>query len=314
VVTGGLISKTLLAFGAVTLTAVVLAAALSPGQITGVLSASGDRPNARARADIPAGTLLLYQLAAPTCPGLPWPVLAAVGKVESDHGRHPAPTRAGAGGPMGFLPSTWAEAGTDASGDKAADINDPADSVFTAAQHLCGNGARNGHDLPRALAAYNPAPAYADHVLALAATYGLAPGTDTRAAAGGTAATKVAAKVVGYARAQLGQPYRWGAEGPDAFDCSGLAMRAYAAAGVRIPRTTFGQWPFGTRVPAGQEQPGDLVFFTTGPGSSPTRPGHVGIVIGDGKMIEARCTRCGPIAIASYRTRPALAGFTRPTH
>ncbi|GII52841.1 hypothetical protein Pth03_12300 [Planotetraspora thailandica] len=123
----------------------------------------------------------------------------------------------------------------------------------------------------------------------------------------------IAARVVEFALAQMGKPYHWGAEGPDAFDCSGLAMKAYAAAGVRIPRTTFEQWPFGTRVPTGQEQPGDLVFFNSGPGSSPQRPGHVGIVVGDGKMVEARCTRCGPITIASYRSGRPVTGFTRPS-
>ncbi|WP_433498515.1 C40 family peptidase [Sphaerimonospora sp. CA-214678] len=123
---------------------------------------------------------------------------------------------------------------------------------------------------------------------------------------------RVVANVVGFALAQTGKPYRWGAAGPSSFDCSGLAMKAYAAAGVRIPRTTFEQWPFGVRVPAGQEQPGDLVFFNSGPGSSPGRPGHVGIVVGDGKMVEARCTRCGPITVASYRSGRPVVGFTRP--
>jgi cell wall-associated NlpC family hydrolase len=90
-------------------------------------------------------------------------------------------------------------------------------------------------------------------------------------------------------------------------------MKAYASAGMTIPRTTFDQWPFGVRVKAGQELPGDLVFFNTGPNSSPGRPGHVGIVVGGGKMIEARCRQCGPIAMASYRSRDKLAGSTRPS-
>ncbi|MFC0860908.1 C40 family peptidase [Sphaerimonospora cavernae] len=123
---------------------------------------------------------------------------------------------------------------------------------------------------------------------------------------------RVVANAVGFALAQTGKPYRWGATGPGSFDCSGLVMKAYAAAGVRIPRTTFEQWPFGVRVPVGQEQPGDLVFFNSGPGSSSGRPGHVGIVVGDGKMVEARCTRCGPITVASYRSGRPVVGFTRP--
>lgn len=123
---------------------------------------------------------------------------------------------------------------------------------------------------------------------------------------------KLVANVIGYALAQVGKPYRWGAEGPSSFDCSGLAMKAYAAAGMSIPRTTFEQWPRGARVTAGREQPGDLVFFNSGPGSGLGRPGHVGVVVGDGKMVEARCTRCGPIKVASYRGGRPVAGFTRP--
>jgi cell wall-associated NlpC family hydrolase len=87
---------------------------------------------------------------------------------------------------------------------------------------------------------------------------------------------------------------------------------AYRAAGISIPRTTFGQWPFGVTVQAGSEQPGDLVFFDAGPGTSPGHPGHVGLIVSQGKMIEARCTRCGPIKVSSYTDRLKLAGFTRP--
>lgn len=261
-----------------------------------------------ARAEIPDGYLSLYQAAAQTCPGLPWSVLAAVGKVESDHGRN-AGVSTGARGPMQFLPSTWASFGIDATGDGRADINDPADAIVTAAGYLCAHGARDGRDLRAALYAYNHSAAYADQVLQVAARYDIAADEAVTPVTGSGA---VAARVIAFARAQVGKAYRWGAEGPAAFDCSGLTMKAYAAAGIVIPRTTFDQWPFGVRVPAGREQPGDLVFFNTGPGASKGHPGHVGIVIGGGKMIEARCTLCGPIAVASYRSRPHLEGFTRP--
>ncbi|WP_281397793.1 C40 family peptidase [Actinomadura alba] len=120
-------------------------------------------------------------------------------------------------------------------------------------------------------------------------------------------------KILQYALAQIGKPYVWGATGPNAFDCSGLVMAAYRAAGVPIPRTTFQQWPFGVRVPNGQEKPGDLVFFNSGPGSSSSSPGHVGLVLDPAKniMIEAACTKCGPIRTSSYN-RSKLMGFTRP--
>ena len=66
-------------------------------------------------------------------------------------------------------------------------------------------------------------------------------------------------------------------------------MQAYRAAGLSIPRTSEEQWAWGPQVPADQVQPGDLVFFA---GSDGTRasPGHVGIVIGGGKMVEAYAT------------------------
>jgi cell wall-associated NlpC family hydrolase len=115
-----------------------------------------------------------------------------------------------------------------------------------------------------------------------------------------------AAAVIAYAHAQLGKPYLWGAEGPSAFDCSGLTMRAYQAAGINIPRVAADQWRHGPAIPPGQEQPGDLAFFRM----EADGPGHVGIVIGNGQMIHA--PRSGDVVkIASYG-RADLVGFTRP--
>ena len=116
-----------------------------------------------------------------------------------------------------------------------------------------------------------------------------------------------------YARKQLGKPYVWGAEGPNAFDCSGLVMAAWKAAGVSIPRTTFVQWDHGRKIKPGKERPGDLVFFNSGPGTSRDNPGHVGMVADPAKglMYVARCTKCGPIKLASYRARTDMVGFRR---
>jgi peptidoglycan DL-endopeptidase CwlO len=119
-----------------------------------------------------------------------------------------------------------------------------------------------------------------------------------------------------YAAEQLGKPYQWGGAGPDAFDCSGLAMMAYRAAGAAIPRTSQEQWAAGPRVPPGQEQPGDLVFFA-GPDGTPQAPGHVGIAIGSGEMIEAYATGF-PIRVSTYGQPSSppgdqvVVGFTRP--
>ena len=68
-------------------------------------------------------------------------------------------------------------------------------------------------------------------------------------------------KAVAWALAQRGKPYVWGAEGPNAYDCSGLTMRAWQHAGIHIPRVTYDQWKTGRHVSRDQLQPGDLVFF-----------------------------------------------------
>ncbi|SNR67813.1 C40 family peptidase [Actinomadura mexicana] len=82
-----------------------------------------------------------------------------------------------------------------------------------------------------------------------------------------------------FAYAQLGKPYSYGAEGPSSYDCSGLTMKAWAAAGVGITRTTNSQYAATKRVAKSNLQPGDLVFFSS--------LGHVGLYVGGGKMIHA---------------------------
>lgn len=114
----------------------------------------------------------LYIDSARYCPGLPWQVLAAIGQVESDHGRNVGPSSAGALGPMQFLPSTWAYAGVDGDGDGKANIMDPYDAVPAAALYLCRAGAANGpQGLADAIFSYNHADWYVREVLALAAQY-----------------------------------------------------------------------------------------------------------------------------------------------
>ncbi len=97
---------------------------------------------------------------------------------------------------------------------------------------------------------------------------------------------KLAAAVT-YALAQLGKRYVWGAEGPDAFDCSGLMQAAWAHAGVAISRTTSTQVHDGVAVGSlSQVQPGDLVFIP-GADGTPANPGHVGMFVGNGYMVDA---------------------------
>jgi len=121
--------------------------------------------------DIPADYLTLYQDAGRTF-ALDWPVLAAVGRVESDHGRLTAdcePNEAGAVGSMQFLPASFVLAAGWAGLDEP-DVCDPADAIPAAAAYLLQYGAPD--DWRRALYAYNHSPAYVDLVLAWAARYG----------------------------------------------------------------------------------------------------------------------------------------------
>jgi hypothetical protein len=116
--------------------------------------------------------LALYHSAAQTCPGLSWTVLAAIGQVESGHGRNPGVSSAGAIGPMQFLPATFASYAVDGDHDGSVDIMSPADAVFTAARYLCANGAGGGSGaLAAAVWHYNHADWYVQMVLTLARQY-----------------------------------------------------------------------------------------------------------------------------------------------
>ncbi|MEU0008300.1 NlpC/P60 family protein [Streptomyces sp. NPDC006314] len=92
-------------------------------------------------------------------------------------------------------------------------------------------------------------------------------------------ARSAAKAVVAYAEEQLGKPYVWGGAGPRGFDCSGLVMRAWQAAGVALPRTTWGQIHAGAGTTRSRLVPGDLVLSYGG--------GHVGLYIGNGRVIHA---------------------------
>ncbi|MFI1199056.1 NlpC/P60 family protein [Streptomyces sp. NPDC020883] len=112
-----------------------------------------------------------------------------------------------------------------------------------------------------------------------------------------------AARAVAFAHAALGRPYAWGATGPAAYDCSGLTLAAWKAAGVTLPRTTYTQITSGTRVAWPHLAPGDLVFFYSG-------ISHVGLYIGGGEMIHAPHPGA-PVQIAPLDQLP-FAGATRP--
>jgi cell wall-associated NlpC family hydrolase len=101
--------------------------------------------------------------------GIPWEVLGAINKVETNFGTNLGPSSAGAIGWMQFMPSTWARWGIDANGDGRADPNSPADAIFSAARYLAGCGGQ--FDLVRAIYCYNHATWYVNEVLGLASLY-----------------------------------------------------------------------------------------------------------------------------------------------
>jgi len=116
--------------------------------------------------------LALYREAATTCHGLSWTVLAAIGQVESGHGRNTSTSSAGAMGPMQFEPATFRAYAVDGDHDGEANIMDPADAIYTAAHYLCANGAGYGPNaLTRAILHYNHAIWYVDMVETLARDY-----------------------------------------------------------------------------------------------------------------------------------------------
>lgn len=111
------------------------------------------------------------------------------------------------------------------------------------------------------------------------------------------------ARAIRYAKRQLGKPYRWGAQGPKSYDCSGLTSKAWAHAGTRIPRTSQEQWARLERIPLTELRPGDLVVYF--PDAT-----HVALYLGKGKVVQA--PRTGEkIRISPIASNPVL-GAVRP--
>ncbi len=154
--------------------ALLVAAPILLAALVMAADASTLSPSDEAQADIPPDVLALYQAAAETCPGLEWTVAAAIGKVESDHGRAADQiSPVGARGPMQFMPATFAQYAVDGDGDGRRDIEDLEDSVYSAVNYLCANGAGDPERLWSAIWHYNHSPTYVRKVLALAASYGV---------------------------------------------------------------------------------------------------------------------------------------------
>ncbi|MFB8769293.1 C40 family peptidase [Nocardiopsis alba] len=299
---------------------------------------------------IPENYLELYREAGEDR-GIPWNILAGIGQVESHHGRWDGPGITeghndwGAAGPMQFgsldgsaAGNSWGGEpiqdvedrpdqgyGVDGNGDGIVNVYDPADAIPAAADYLISHGIED--DVRQAIFGYNHAWWYVDDVLEWAERYSdgdfdttdsirtaVVCQLDEEGAPIGRAPDELTQAVVGWALDQRGKPYIWGGTGPDGYDCSGLTMKAYESIGVTVPRVSQDQWNFGPKIPMGEEQPGDLVFFDVTRAGEPPGPGHMGMVVGDGLMVEAWCTNCGPIAVREYDdpNRADIVGFTRP--
>ncbi|MEO8690019.1 MAG: lytic transglycosylase domain-containing protein [Solirubrobacteraceae bacterium] len=177
-----------LTIGAIVAAAVIALAALSA--LLAVVAAQGAcsgagleaRPSSEAKRGIPPSYLTLYQQAGRAY-SLPWPVLAAIGSIETDHGRSRAPVvRAGVNrrgccaGPMQFNlrdgpPSTWERYGTDANHDGTRNVYDRGDAIPSAANYLRALLGRAGGNLSQAVLGYNHSQAYVRAVLARARAY-----------------------------------------------------------------------------------------------------------------------------------------------
>jgi cell wall-associated NlpC family hydrolase len=125
----------------------------------------------------------------------------------------------------------------------------------------------------------------------------------TASAPAAPAASGRAGAAVQYALAQVGDAYVYGAAGPDAFDCSGLTMMAWAAAGVSLPHSSSAQMGSGASVSTSSLQPGDLVFYY-----SPVS--HVGIYIGNGQVAHAANPSTG-VRVDPVGSMP-ISGAVRP--
>ncbi|MGY1778173.1 C40 family peptidase [Geodermatophilus sp. SYSU D00804] len=127
-----------------------------------------------------------------------------------------------------------------------------------------------------------------------------APAPAPSAGSGGSGAAQTAVQT---ALAQVGDPYVWGAGGPNAFDCSGLTQYAYAAAGISLPHSSSMQSRMGTAVSRADLQPGDLIFYY-----SPVS--HVSMYIGNGQMVHAS-TSGQPVKVVSVDSMGGITAMRR---
>ena len=167
-----------------------------------------------------------------------------------------------------------------------APVGETAPAPFQSARHALGTTGALAAAPTAPLVA--PAPAVQAPVKLVAAAKPAAPAVAAAAGRRGSA--------MSIAMRKLGAPYRWGAAGPGAFDCSGLVYWSYRQIGTTLPRSSSAQSRVGTPVSKGALQPGDLVFFY--------RPvSHVAIYIGGGRVVHAS-TSGQPVKISKLGDMP----------
>ena len=290
--------------------ALILLFAAVGGQAPGApAGGSGGAVNTSA---IPAAYVPWVLAAGSLCAAITPAVIAAQDQAESDWNPH-AVSSAGAEGIAQFLPSTFASWGRNDDGTGNVSPFNPADEIMAQGRYDCSlaalasrlvaSGAAAGSVVDLALACYNAGPgqveaahgvpadaaAYVREIESLAAS-------KYSAASPAESAAGLAAVVA--AESALGTPYQWGGSCGDPHgadpsgwcDCSSLVQMAWAAAGVALPRTTYQQVSAGTPVPSVSDlRPGDLIFIPGSDGSV-AAPGHVGMYVGDGMLIQAPTT------------------------
>jgi cell wall-associated NlpC family hydrolase len=265
---------------------------------------------------IPAKYLPIYQAAGKKY-GVPWNILAAIHKVETDFGRNLTISWAGAVGQMQTMPCAWVGweyyrnycnplgnlmlgiditnpknihggQGLDADNDGKADPNDPVDAIYAAARRLASDKAstkRGWFDRGGPVWRYNPSQSYVDKVEMYANLFAQPVYQSINVVATGDVKKMLDAAVSYIGVIQ----YRFGGNSFPYLDCSSFTQYMYKKfLGINLPRTTEQQVLKGTPIPKEQLQPGDLVFFqgTYRPGVS-----HVGIYMGNGKFIHNQSTK-----------------------
>lgn len=119
------------------------------------------------------------------------------------------------------------------------------------------------------------------------------------------APTAAAGTAIAFALSQIGKPYVWGATGPNAYDCSGLMLRAYQSAKINLPRVSSDQFHAGALLPVHDAQPGDLMFLAYDP-SNPDTIHHVFMYLGNNQIVEAPYTGQSVRQVAMNWNNPQL--------